>query len=221
MNRSTRRRFRSALLAALTCGFFSTLAVSASAQSRPDRDTTAVPDEEAKRDDTDPFRVGAIAGVGFPRPLAVEALAKIEDRVAIGLEYAGMPEISFAEVNARLWSLAGDVRLFPFKGAIFVGVRGGHQHIGVDTTVPVFGRDQNVALNLDSWFVNPRVGILWTSKPGFTVGTEAGVQVPVGSRTSSNLPRGYQESETVVSVADALGKQVIPTIDLLRIGFVR
>lgn len=205
----------------LTCAVCTTVAVSASAQSRPDRDTGALGEEEPKRDEADPFRVGAIAGLGFPRPLAVEALAKFEDRLAVGLEYGGMPEISVADVNARLWSLAADVRVFPFGGALFVGVRGGHQHIGVDTTVPVLGRDQNFALNLDSWFVNPRLGILWTSKPGFTLGTEAGVQVPIGSRVSSNLPRGYQESESVVSVADALGKQVIPTVDLLRVGFVR
>jgi hypothetical protein len=193
--------------------------VAAYAQTRPARDkiATSSPDEERER--VDPVAVGAIAGVGFPRPLAVEGLVKLHDRIALGLEYGVMPEITVAEINTRLWSVAGDLRVFPFGGMLFAGLRGGRQHIGADTTVPVDGRDAVAAVNVDSWYVNPRVGILWTSKLGLTLGTEAGVQVPIGSRVSTNLPRGT--SDTVVSVADALGKQVIPTLDLIRVGFVR
>jgi hypothetical protein len=164
-----------------------------------------------------PVRAGVIAGIGFPNPLAVEALAEFSGYAAVGAEYGALPAVTIDGVRTSLWSLAGDVRVFPFRGAFFIGLRAGRQHVEATTTVTVmsFGSATEV-LDLDAWFLNPRIGFLWTSREGFTLGIDAGVQIPLGPTLSSTLPLAlYPEAESTIH---ALGSSAIPTIDLLRIG---
>ena len=178
-----------------------------------------------------PVRVGVLGGIGFPRPLSVEALAQLYGYVTVGLEYGALPPITIDSVRASLWSVAGDVRVSPFHGSFssfFVGARLGRQHVGAETvvTVPMLGSASEV-LGLDSWFVNPRVGFLWTwpgtqarqgdlVQPALAIGIEAGVQIPLGPTVSSTLPLSLapDANRTVTT----LGKTVLPTIDLLRLG---
>jgi hypothetical protein len=162
-------------------------------------------------------RVGALAGVGFPRPLSIEAMAEMSGWLAVGAEYGVLPSVTIDGVTTNLWSLAGDLRVFPFRNPFFVGLRAGRQHIGANTTVnvPMLGSAQET-LGLDAWFVNPRVGILWTSREGITVGIEAGLQIPIGPNISSTLPLSLDPS--VEATIRTLGSSVLPTVDLLRIG---
>lgn len=162
-------------------------------------------------------RIGAIAGVGFPRPIAVEGLVKLEDRIALGVEYATMPTITISDVDVHLWSLAADARLFPLGGVLFVGLRAGRQHIAADTSIAPISA-QRVGIAVDSWYVNPRVGILWMSKFGLTLGTEAGVQIPFAADVKNNVPPDVANADQVRTASNAFGKQVIPTVDLLRVG---
>jgi hypothetical protein len=71
---------------------------------------------------------------------------------------------------------------------------------------------------MDTTFVNPRIGLLWTFGPGFSIGMDAGIQFPVSSSTTSSLPAGTTASQRATSIADTFGNSVIPTIDLLRLG---
>jgi hypothetical protein len=164
------------------------------------------------------LRVGAIAGVGFPRPLAIEPMVVLGGWVAVGGEYGVMPAMTIYGVQASLWSLAADVRVFPFRGNFFVGIKAGHQHIDASTTVTVapYGSAPE-QLALDSFYVNPRIGFLWTSNAGLTLGVEAGVQIPVASSTDSSLPLALAPS-SVQNTIQALGGAVLPTVDLLRVG---
>jgi hypothetical protein len=165
-----------------------------------------------------PLRIGAIGGLGFPRPLAIEAIGEISEVVALGVEYGALPNVTISGVEVGLWSLAGDVRVFPFRGSpFFLGLRAGRQHIGATTNVAImsYGSATEV-LGLDSWFVNPRIGFLWTMQGGFTLGVEAGVQFPLSPSVSSTLPLSFYPSAQ--RTVDALGSTVVPTVDLLRIG---
>lgn len=164
-----------------------------------------------------PLRVGVLGGVGFPRPLAIEGMAVVGGTVALGAEYAALPAVMIGNVETRMWSLSGDLRVFPLRGAFFVGLRAGRQHVSASTTVTVgsFGSAAE-SLSLDSWFVNPRVGYLWTSGAGLAFGIEAGVQIPVSASVASTLPLTLDPAAQ--ATADFLGKSVIPTVDLLRVG---
>jgi len=165
-----------------------------------------------------PVRLGALAGVGFPRPLAVEALIVADEVVALGAEYGVLPTVVIDDVRATLWSVAADARIFPLRGPFFLGLRAGRQHVGATTTVTVapFG-SATEDLALDSWFLNPRIGCLWTSEEGLAFGFEAGVQIPLTSNVDSSLP--LELVPGAQRAADSLGKTLLPTVDLFRIGF--
>jgi hypothetical protein len=166
-----------------------------------------------------PLRVGVIGGVGFPRPLAIEALAEIHGYAALGIEYGALPTITVDGVSANLWSVSGDLRVFPLRGAFYLGLRFGRQHVGATTRVAMgpFG-DATEVLGLDSWFLNPRAGFLWTLGGGLTFGLEVGVQFPLGPGVTSSLPLSlYPGAQRSI---ETLGKSVLPTVDLLRVGLV-
>ena len=167
--------------------------------------------DQASSDRRDHLRVGAIGGVGFPHPFAVEALVKIERVVALGAEYGFSPDITVSGVTASMWSAAGDVRVFPLRGAFFIGARVGLQHLGASSA------EYAQAVAVDTFFVNPRIGFLWTWKSGFSLGIDAGVQLPLshsvtGTSTAMSIPQ-------LTNVANTIGGTVLPTIDLLKLGF--
>jgi len=167
----------------------------------------------------DPLRIGAIGGVGFPQPLAIEGIVVLSGVVALGVEYGALPSTTISGVEASLWSLSGDARVFPFRGAFFIGLRAGHQHVAASTRI-VLGSIISIpeALTIDSWFVNPRLGFLWTSRLGLAFGVDAGVEIPMSTGISSTLPLALlpPAQDTVNAIANA----VVPTVDILRIGLI-
>lgn len=187
----------------------------ASADARADepasRDRPAVPSGPH------PLRLGAVVGVGFPRPFAVEVLASVGKVVDLGAEYGFMPALTFGAVQTDLWSVAGDLRVHPFRNAFFVGALAGRQHVGATTTLTASGLGSATEqLGLDSWFINPRIGFLWTTGIGLALGMDAGVQVPLSPSVTSSLPLSLYPAAQ--ARADALGAMLLPTVDLLRIG---
>ncbi|HEX8791292.1 MAG TPA: hypothetical protein VF765_10120 [Polyangiaceae bacterium] len=166
-----------------------------------------------------PVRVGAIAGMGFPRPFAMEAIAQLWTHVAVGLEYGIVPGITVDGVRVGTWSLAGDARWLPWRGPFFVGLRAGVQHVEVAATLPISGWGPvSETLGLDASFVNPRIGLLWVMRSGLVLGMEAGLQIPLSTSTTSTWSLAWVPS--LQRQIDSLENSVLPTIDLFRIGFV-
>jgi len=176
----------------------------------------ATHESPSTRDDA--WRLGVLGGIGFPRPLTIEAMLKVKRVLALGAEGGFLPTLSVSGVDTSVWSLAGDVRVFPFQGAFFVGVRVGYQHLGASTTVNVPSVvSASESVSLDSVYVNPRLGFLWTLRSGFTIGIDAGVQVPLSTSFSTTLPvavASVVQQNTAVQTLSG----VLPTVDLLRIG---
>ena len=174
---------------------------------------------------TDHFRFGILGGVGFPRPLAIEGLAKIENMVGLGVEYSVLPTLDISGVRTSFYAIAADARVFPFKNAFFVGLRAGRQHLGGNSDITVSGYGVvRESVSVDSTFINPRLGFLWTWEPGITLGIDAGVQIPVSPSETSSIPRSsipasITVDDDIVRVTNTLGKNVLPTVDLLKIGF--
>jgi hypothetical protein len=189
----------------------------ASASGLPARDSRRPPPSDRATSAPAPVRVGVLGGVGFPRPLAIDGLVILSGRVALGAEYGALPPVTVAQVRTSLWSFAADARVFPFGGPFFAGMRFGYQHLEATTTIaiPRYGSALE-ALSIDTWFLNPGIGILWASRPGLAVGTQAGLQIPIGPSIASTLPLSLLPgAQTAV---ETLGNSVIPTVDLLRVG---
>jgi hypothetical protein len=181
----------------------------------------------------DYLRIGAVAGVGFPRPLSILGMAKIDRIVSIGVEYSMLPQITINNSQTTFWALLADVRVFPFRDSFFIGISAGHQRVGAsavfvspDPTIYPSLSEQIVA---DTWLINPRIGFLKTWVWGLTLGIDVGVQIPISSSFSSTAPGSISvpgQSQPVPipingdanNVAHSLGTSVLPTVDLLRIG---
>lgn len=183
-----------------------------------------VDDAEKKSDEEKGgLDIGVLGGVGFPRPLAIEAVVGLNRFVMFGAEYGRLPKTTIGAVRTELWSAAGGVRLFPFKGAFFVGLRAGYQEIAAAVTLSAVDIGAySESLTVGTWFVNPRVGFLWRLDP-FAIGIDAGLQVPVSassSRATSTSVAGLTLDARLTDTANALGRAMLPTVDLLRIGLV-
>jgi hypothetical protein len=216
--------------AAALAGAVSVLSLPLSAHAEAAEDKSSSPSSSADQpsrerpnDDRDPLRLGAVAGIGFPHPLAVEGLVKIDRVLALGVEYSFMPTATFGRVESSAWALAADARVFPFRNGFFLGVRGGRQVLTAQTTITVGGLGSfPESARAEAWFVNPRVGFLWTWRSGFTVGIDAGVQLPLHATLTTTLPSqlaGSPIDQMIASVTNAFGNGVTPTVDLLRVGF--
>ena len=73
---------------------------------------------------------------------------------------------------------------------------------------------------VDTWFVNPRVGFLWMWQSGIAVGFDAGLQFPLASDVTTTTSLGGSAIDgRVTSMSNTFGRRIVPTIDLLRIGF--
>jgi hypothetical protein len=186
------------------------------AQPAPPPSSLANEKDPAHRSSVD---VGVLTGVGFPRPLAIEAVVKFDRLVLFGAEYSALPQLSVSGVQTSLWAVAGDVRIFPMRNAFFVGLRAGRQHLGELGSLTVGSTTLTATQTADTTFVNPRIGFLWQWQ-AFALGMDAGVQIPVSTSTSSTLPPGVTPPSSVTSITNALSQQAIPTVDLLRIGVV-
>ena len=173
-------------------------------------------------------KLGALLGIGFPRPLSVEGIVKLERAVALGVEYSTLPQVTVSNVQIGCWAVAGSARVFPFRGPFFVGLRAGRQHLMADASVSAYGYTVPVGLSVDTTFLNPQIGFLWTWSPGLTLGIDAGLQIPLSSQSSSSLqtavptlaqPFVASAQQTAENVAKAAGQTTLPTLDLVRVGF--
>jgi hypothetical protein len=185
----------------------------------PNQDSAAPPEPEQPARKPERFRIGVLGGVGFPRPFAIEGLFKIARVFALGAEYSVLPTMTISGAQVSFYAVAADMRVFPFAGPFFIGLRAGRQHLSGKASMMIdpFG-ELTARASLDTTFLNPRLGFLWTWKRGITLGIDAGVQFPVSSKVSSNLPAGNAQADQVISTANSLGRTVLPTVDLVRLG---
>lgn len=168
-----------------------------------------------------PVRIGAFGGVGFPRPLSVEAMVKIDDLVGLGVEYGALPQVTVSSVTAAMNAVAVDVRVFPMRNGFFVGLAAGRQEIDATATVAVSPALGSLSgqVSAETWYLNPRIGFLWTWRSGITIGMDVGAQIPVASNVTNTIPTALAASQTATNVVNSFSSNVLPTIDLLRVGF--
>lgn len=212
-----------------TCAFRAALLslalVSTRAEAAQARATAATTEDATTREARDqgpfgPLRIGAFGGIGVPRALSIEGMIKIDDLVGIGLEYSVLPKLSVSGVDAKLNAVNADLRIFPMRNGFFVGVAVGHQRLDVTSTLtlPYSLGAVAEAVSADTWFINPRIGFLWTWDPGLTLGIDAGAQIPISATFTNTIPSELAVSQTATDVSHAIGKDVLPTVNLLRLG---
>src|SRR5262249_17237886 len=139
-----------------------------------------------------PIRAGLLVGiVSVPRAISFELFVKIHNLIGIGVAYSLLPSavgdwllsiggVHNASVESSAWDV--DLRLFLFRGSFFVGAAFGRQGVNAAADVStntLFGRVHFTG-DLSSFYVTPRLGWLWIWRSGFSLGVDAGAQIPIG-----------------------------------------
>ena len=140
------------------------------------------PDRASHPTTTPPvFSMGALAGVGFPRPLSFEVLTKLGGYVGLGVEYGLLPTVSVDGVAASAWAVVR--RASSFRGAFFLGVRGGYQRIDASASVSSL----SASADLSTWFGEPAHRLRVDFQPGLHHDGGRGA-APMTSSFSTTLP---------------------------------
>jgi hypothetical protein len=214
-------------------------------EAEPDEDK-----EKKKEDDSGgifgPFRIGGLVGVGLPGILSFGGIIKITRFLGGGLNVSLIPslKISFygdAELSYQEYDIYG--RLFPFGGDLFLGAGVGYANIkgsftnSYDTTMyqaiapvpnPVTITSEG---SVRTMVLIPTIGVLHTFGIGFTIGIDAGAQIPIAPSTTEfkttvppEVPQVVKDQvitpndKQVQDTLNEIARSIVPTLNL-RVGW--
>jgi hypothetical protein len=189
-----------------------------------------------------PFRIGPVVGVGLPGLLSFGGAIKLTKYFGAGLNVGIVPELQFdyygdATVSYQSVILYGHIH--PLGGGFFLGAGVGYAHVR-GTYAEDFDLSEEFDPNFfDTTFrytseatvqtlvLTPELGYFFTFKSGFTMGVDAGVQIPIApseikfeGRVDSDLPDEVvsqftrQTDERVASTLERVGQTIIPTVGI-------
>lgn len=149
------------------------------------------------------IHVGVMVGlVSLPRPVDGEVFVKIDDLVSVGLSYSDFPNFlasplldavgaNNGNTQTRLDDFSAyeaDLRVYPFRGAFFVGSSIGHQSAKGAATVSTAAGSRTGTADVQTIYATPRVGFLWAWSSGFLLGLDAGVQFKLSADKNVVVP---------------------------------
>ena len=170
------------------------------------------------------FRLGALAGVGAPSIFSGEGLAKIGDWVGIQGDYGSGPAITMPVGNGGATisqiTVSGGARIFPFRGAFFVGAAVGQQSVNAKVTQSAQGVSGGANFSTSTIFVEPQIGILYRSSFGLAVGCDVGLEIPMTAHGQSSVSEGMPLPGPLQQAMTYAEKGPIPSVNILRLGYV-
>lgn len=180
------------------------------------------PTPATRKQPSEAVRLGVYGAAGFPALLTVGGGLIFARSVHVGFEYGSLPVSSIGSIDVGYRSYAADLRIFPIAaGPFFFGTRVGRQHVSAAfaQTVGDYGT-ANGSLTGDGWYVNPRVGLLWTTSWGLSAGIDAGLRVPLSHTTSESVSAGVSVPSSATSAVHLFVGRTIPSVTLLQLGLV-
>jgi hypothetical protein len=212
-------------------------------------------DGKSKKDDGEgllgPFRIGIILGTGLPSILSFGGMIKLTRYFGAGVNIGLIPSIRLAyygeaELSYQEYDIYG--RIFPFGGAFFAGAGVGYAHAGGSFASPPFDTStyQNQVpagftlpnplfvtneASVRVMVLTPTIGLLHTFGSGFTIGIDAGAQIPIApsettftTKLPPTVPKPVIDTfiepnnQKVRETLDTMSRSIIPTLNL-RIGW--
>ena len=184
-------------------------------------------------DKTPDLRVGPIVGLAVPGGLEGGVVVIHKRFLGFGGAIGTIPTMRVPGLahNARLtrFSAEVDARIYPLKGAFFVGSAFGYAHTAasIDDKLSLYGvsAPMTVRAEMSTFYAKPEIGFLWKWSSGLMVGADAGVLIPVVGSTPSLVASAGGETQGLATkgqAADALrsgAKTPLPALALLRVGW--
>jgi len=177
-------------------------------------------------------RLGPMVGVGFPGGASVGLTAKVHEIVVVGADFEAIPSLAIPGVSgAKLARVGGQgyLRLYPFRGAFFVGVGMGYEQMKGSATKSVDAYDTTTtavaAAYVHTLYVAPHVGWLWTWDMGLAIGFDVGVELPIATTSPTFDVSSYGLNVHVDgtgALADAMryaSHRPMPIVNPLKVAF--
>ena len=191
------------------------------------------------------FRIGPVVSAGLPSLIGFGGMVKLTKYVGAGLNIGLIPEIQFdyygeASVSYQEYLIYG--HLHPFGGGFFLGaqvgyasVRGTYEDEFSTASLAGLGLPGTVTYEsvatVRTLVLIPELGYFHTFGPGFSLGFDAGLQIPVApsridfeSDADSDLPDAVIDQfidptdEKVESTLERVGRTIVPAFHV-RIGW--
>lgn len=211
--------------------------------------------DKEKKDDGEgllgPFRIGIILGAGLPSIVSFGGMIKLTRYFGAGVNVGLIPSIRLAyygeaDLAYQEYDIYG--RIFPFGGALFAGAGVGYAHAAgsfrasYDTSMvvsqnPMLAKYQvPPSLSIASeasvrvMVLTPTIGLLHTFGSGFTIGIDAGAQIPIApseTRFDTSVPvwlppnilgQVRANDQQVRDTLDTMSRTIIPTLNI-RVGW--
>jgi hypothetical protein len=202
--------------------------------------------EQGEGEGTDQFKIGPLVGTGIPSLLSLGGTLKLTRFLGAGVNVGLIPKVRLsyygdATLSYQHYDVYG--RLYPFGGGLFLGAGAGYATIegtlerqldlagvtlpGVPDSLLYVSRGSVRTLVLTAL-----IGYLHTFGAGFSIGVDAGAQIPIAPSeidfdggASVDLPDSvvnqYLEptNQTVRDTLESIGRSTVPTLNL-RIGWI-
>lgn len=185
---------------------------------------------ETKEESSKRHHFGVHGAVGLPHPLNF-GVTYVHDSDLFSAQIAtGSFKTKISDIDAKIGNTEIGLRWHPWAGTFFAGVLYGNQNVDAEKTESLTGfGDIRAWGKVKSNYLTPHVGWMWgKDNGGFFASFEVGYQSPSGVsvEVDSNAPQAarstadYRRIEKEVrDEAEKIGKKSIPSIALLKIGW--
>ncbi len=168
--------------------------------------------------------------LGFPTPFRFGLDTRYDELVGLSFDYGFFPSLTLSNIKVKYNSWRVNARVFPFRGALFVGFGYGKQSLDATKAEVISGTTVNFALNVNTTLLLPHIGWRWGGNSGFFFGVELGVQLASNSTAafSSDTTNATILSSTeynnnkndIEKKGKDLGQTTLPHFGLIQMGWI-
>lgn len=180
--------------------------------------------------DQDTKSEGIIPGILFGPKLSIVSLptpavgieVKAYQLLGASFDYGFIPDFTVSNVTLGLktWNVAAKV--YPFRGAFFLGATlGAYTFTGKSTVTDANGQSVAAKLDVSATFIGPELGWRWVWRSGFFTGLDLGWQFPLNYKSTLDVAGGVPAG-TIKDVRDNADKYVksgLPALGLFQLGW--
>jgi hypothetical protein len=177
-----------------------------------------------------PVRLGVLAGAGAPSAVSGQLVFKYKEVIGANLELGMLPDLTInpVTVSQKMWDAS--VRVYPFKGAFFLGCGIGQQWLDANGSVTQDGITGTAGMEVKTTFIMPRLGLMHRFSFGLAIGADIGVEIPIAGDTSTTqsvssnypVPPGFNLTppKDAQDIADKIKTTPIPVLHVLQLGYI-
>ena len=151
----------------------------------------------------------------LPSPgLGVEV--KIWQLIGLSADYGFVPRLNISGVDYQYGSLQGSLKIFPFRGAFFVGgVIGKYRFIASQKN----GDLTTSETTIDCTYLGPQLGWRWVSRSGFFTGMDFGYGFSLKYTSTLTPPGSSGTPADIKKNADKYLEKGIPLLGFFQLGW--